>query len=99
MSQTTSTTDLAALRTRIDDIDARIIALLGKRFEATKQIGLIKARLDVPAIDAEREVALRKRYADLATQHELDAQLVQTLFRIVIDEVVVNHKMLVNSTG
>jgi chorismate mutase len=60
----------------------------------------------VPIFKTEQQEATRcathifikqKRYADLAIQHPLDEDLVQTIFRTVIDEVIKNHQVLENN--
>jgi monofunctional chorismate mutase len=99
MSQALAQNDLSALRTRIDTLDADIIALLGKRFEATHKVGLMKAKFDLAAVDPERETEQRLRYTNLARQHGLSEALVQTIFKTVIAEVVANHQAVGKHAG
>jgi monofunctional chorismate mutase len=98
MSQALAHNKLSALRARIDSIDADIIALLGKRFEATNQVGLMKAKFELSAVDHERENAQRLRYTNLARQYGLSDELVQAIFKTVIAEVVANHQVVAKNS-
>lgn len=83
-----------SLRVRIDEIDEQLIALLGRRFVITNEVGQIKATRAIAAVDPDREDAQRKEYARLAASYGVDEALVQAVFRRVIDEVVSNHRAL-----
>lgn len=47
-------------RKEIDSIDGEIIALLNRRANASKEIGIIKAKAGLPIIDLERESEVLK---------------------------------------
>lgn len=83
-----------SLRVRIDEIDEQLIALLGRRFVITNEVGQIKANGGIAAVDPDREDAQRKEYARLAASYGVGDTLVQAIFRSVIDEVVSNHRAL-----
>ena len=85
---------LNTLRAEIDALDEAVIRLLGQRFVATQQVGQLKASQQLDAVDPAREARQAERYAALAQQHGLSVDLVQRLFRVVIDEVVANHRAL-----
>jgi len=85
-------TRLLALRSEVDDIDAQVIALLGRRFGVTRDIGGLKARAGLSAVDSDREARQVARYRMLASEADLDPDLVVALFRRVIDEVVKEHR-------
>ena len=87
-------TALAALRTEIDTIDEEIIQLLARRFNATEQVGELKAQHQLTAVDPEREAAQAHRYRMLADAHQLNPVLVMSLFAAVIQEVVANDQKL-----
>lgn len=53
--------NLDEYRNEIDAIDSEIIALLSRRAEASKNIGLIKAKAGLPIIDRVREVEIQRR--------------------------------------
>lgn len=84
--------DLLALRAEIDRIDARLAELLGARFRATAQVGRLKARFALDAVDPVREAQQAQRYDALAAEHGLGPAFTQRLFRCIIDEVVANHR-------
>jgi chorismate mutase len=83
---------LLELHSHIDEIDADIITLLARRFAETNKVGLLKASAGITAVDAQREEIQMLRYANLATKHDLNEILVQTIFRAVISEAVCNHR-------
>jgi len=85
---------LNTLRAEIDTLDEALIQLLAQRFVATEKVGLLKATQQLDAVDPAREARQAERYAALAQQHGLSVDLVQRLFRVVIDEVVANHRAL-----
>ncbi|WP_294772500.1 chorismate mutase [uncultured Rhodoferax sp.] len=93
MSSSHPPAELLQLRTRINDIDAQILALLAQRFEVTAEVGALKARSGLTAVDPAREESQRIRYANLAARHGLSEELVQGVFQAVIAEVVSRHKV------
>lgn len=94
MTMTAPDAELTALRARIDELDAQVIAHLAARFAATQRVGELKAAHQWPSVDAQREHQQAARYAELARAHGLDPALVQRIFRAVIDEVVQNHRQI-----
>lgn len=97
MSASTNANNLDELRSLVDEIDAEIIGLLAKRFAATDKIGAFKARAGIAAVDPEREERQRVRYTNLASKYDLSETLIQTIFRVVISEVVANHTALASN--
>lgn len=85
---------LLALRSEIDTIDAQIVELLARRFDITNQVGVLKARNKLNAIDPEREAQQAQHYVALAGEFGVKPALVQQLFRGIIDEVVSNHRAI-----
>ena len=49
--------ELAEARATIDNIDAALVHILAERFRCTQRVGHIKARLDLPPADPDREPA------------------------------------------
>lgn len=86
--------ELLKLRSHIDDLDARIIELLSQRFITTGKVGELKAKAGIEAVDAAREVDQRECYADLANRYDLNESLVESIFQLVIADVVANHTKL-----
>ena len=61
--------ELAEARDRIDDIDREIVELLAARFELTHQVGILKVKEALEALDESRQAEklslLRKLCAEL----------------------------------
>lgn len=53
--------NLDEYRKEIDSIDAEIIALLNRRAEAARNIGLVKSRAGLPILDRTREIEILER--------------------------------------
>ena len=84
--------ELSDLRRRIDEADERLVTVLAERFSVTRQVGEIKARLGMPAIDAQREAEVDAKVRRLAKEHGLSDDLVSDVLRAVIDRVVAEHR-------
>ena len=63
---------LAVYRDTIDNLDAALVHLLAERFRCTQQVGLLKASLDLPPADPEREQQQVARLRALAEESGLD---------------------------
>ena len=59
--------ELAEARATIDNIDAALVHILAERFRCTQRVGHIKARLDLPPADPDREARQVERLRTLAT--------------------------------
>ena len=81
------TAELHALRTQIDAIDEKIVG-----FAITAEVGKLKARDALNPVDPNREAEQAERFRQLAAQHGLNPELVAAVFRVLIDEVVRNHR-------
>ena len=88
--------NLTAMRIEIDEIDHQIIELLGQRFELTERVGIYKAEHALPAADSEREQKQYLNYRQLAELQGISGELVTTIFKGIIDEVILRHKRLIN---
>jgi chorismate mutase len=47
--------DIADWRKKIDDVDRKLVALIGERAEAARQIGLLKRETKLPIYEPDRE--------------------------------------------
>ncbi|MFT3800289.1 MAG: chorismate mutase [Burkholderiaceae bacterium] len=83
---------LQDLRSEIDHIDEEIVHLLVRRFAVTRQVGKLKAREALPAVDLRREAAQKLKYEQLAAVNGLSPTMVAAIFRLVIEEVVREHR-------
>lgn len=90
---------LAELRASIDRIDHQIVDLLASRFAATEQVGKLKVAEGLAAVDKAREIQQQEQYRQLAIANGLNPDLVLHIFRLVIDEVVANHRKVAQVAG
>jgi chorismate mutase len=86
--------ELEQLRCEIDSLDARIVALIAERFTCTGKVGQLKSAHQLPAVDAAREAWQMARFEELANADGISPALVQQIFRLIVDEVVDQHKRL-----
>jgi chorismate mutase len=84
--------ELQRLRDSIDNIDAALIYLLAERFKCTKQVGALKARIDLPSGDPAREAAQIERLRKLAEGAHLDPEFAEKFLAFIIKEVIRHHE-------
>lgn len=80
------------LRCQIDEIDERIIDLVAQRFTLTREVGRVKIEQKLDPVDVTREESQLRRFRDLARQQTLNPELIAAIYRLIIDEVVRNHR-------
>jgi chorismate mutase/prephenate dehydratase len=81
-----TTQDLAALRKSLDDIDAVLVSALGERARLARQIARVKADVDGPVRDADRETALLQHRSSFGERLGLDPAFVRRIFREILDD-------------
>ena len=91
--------DLNDLRESLDTIDHALICLLAERFRITQKIGRYKSEHGLPAVDEAREKVQFARIERLARDHELNPEFAAKMLRLIIDEVVENHKAMREAEG
>lgn len=72
-------------RSEIEEIDDEIIRLIDKRIGISKKIFEAKRSERKPIIDPERESLVLRKAMDLATELNLDAGAIKTIFEILIN--------------
>lgn len=80
-AQEGSTTDLAALRTEIDDLDAEILRLVQRRTAVSQAIGVARRAAGGPRVVHGREMAVLDRYRELGAEGHALAMLLLRLGR------------------
>lgn len=80
------------LRASIDNLDAAIIHLLAERFKCTQQVGRLKAKYGLEAVDPQRETSQISRLRRLAEEARLDPEFAETFLTFIINEVVRHHR-------
>ncbi|WP_271553984.1 chorismate mutase [Bradyrhizobium sp. CCBAU 45394] len=91
--------ELEALRSSIDNLDAALIHILAERFRCTRQVGELKARLQLPAADPAREEKQIERLRALATASNLDPDFAQKFLAFIIKEVIRHHDAVREQSG
>ena len=71
-------------RREIEEIDEKIIRLIDKRIGISKKIFEAKRSEGKPISDPERESLVLRKAMDLATELNLDAGAIKTIFEILI---------------
>ena len=84
---------LAGYRSSIDNIDAALMLLLAERFRITKQVGVHKASVGLPAADPEREQEQISRLGELAASASLEPSFSEKFLRLVFAEVRREHEL------
>ncbi len=77
--------DLEEIRTRIDDVDRRLMSLLAERAALVGEVVHYKRAHHMPVVDRAREDRMLERIADLATAHGVDPRVAQQVLRTIID--------------
>lgn len=84
---------LAGHRSSIDNIDAAVVLLLAERFKITRQVGVHKASIGLPAADPEREKEQIARLGQVAASASLDPAFSERFLRLVFAEVKRQHEL------
>ncbi len=85
MSAVTSELDLQEIRRRIDDVDAKILALFAERVELVLEVGRYKRERNLAVYDPDRERKVLERLTELAPAG-LSPQVIRRVFERIIDE-------------
>jgi chorismate mutase len=85
---------LGRYRQSIDNIDAALVFMLAERFKITQSVGELKAQMDLPPADPQREERQIERLRQLARDADLDPEFSEKFLRFVIDEVIRHHERL-----
>ena len=85
---------LAGYRQSIDNIDAALIHMLAERFRCTKEVGVLKAKYNLPPADPAREEYQIDRLRHLAKDANLDPDFAEKFLNFVIKEVIRNHEQI-----
>ena len=85
---------LAVYRDTIDNLDAALVHLLAERFRCTQMVGHLKAELDLPPSDPERERRQVARLRALAAGSGLDPVFAEKFFAFIVAEVIRHHEAI-----
>ncbi len=90
---------LSSYRQSIDNIDAALVHMLAERFRCTKEVGLLKAKYDLPPADPAREEYQIERLRLLAKDAHLDPDFAEKFLNFVIKEVIRHHEAIAAEQG
>ncbi|MBB3611851.1 chorismate mutase [Rhizobium sp. BK602] len=85
---------LGKYRQSIDNIDAALVHMLAERFRCTKEVGVLKAKYDLPPADPAREEFQIERLRRLAKDAHLDPDFAEKFLNFVITEVIRHHEQI-----
>ena len=91
--------ELAALRASIDNLDSALVCLLAERFKITQRVGELKAELELPPADPQREAQQIERLRRLADEANLDPEFAEKFLTFIVSEVVRHHERIARSAG
>ena len=80
-----SSMDLDEIRTGIDDVDRRLVALLAERAKLVGEVVHYKRANHMKVVDRAREERMLERIGNLATEAGLDPRVAQQVLRTIID--------------
>jgi chorismate mutase len=92
-------TQLAGYRQSIDNIDAALVHMLAERFRCTKEVGVLKAKYNLPPADPSREEYQIERLRRLAKDANLDPDFAEKFLNFVINEVIRHHEQIAADLG
>ncbi|OFJ80045.1 MULTISPECIES: chorismate mutase [Rothia] len=88
--------ELFAMRRSIDNFDAALVHILAERFQATKRVGILKAKHNLPAGDPGREEVQIARLRAMAKESSLDPEFAEKFLNFIISEVIRHHVRIAN---
>ena len=86
--------NLEELRIEVDNANKDIIKAISKRFLATRKIGELKAKSNLSSVDKNRENIVIENVRLMAKENNLDEDMMERIFRIIMTEVVKEHNKI-----
>ena len=88
--------NLEELRIEIDKCNDNIIKALEKRFYFTREIGKLKKENNLSSYDKNRENKVINNVRLLAKSSNLSEDMIENIFRIIMEQVIKEHEELKN---
>ena len=88
--------NLEELRIEIDKCNDNIIKALEKRFYFTREIGKLKKENNLSSYDKNREDKVINNVRLLAKNSDLSEDMVENIFKIIMEQVIKEHEELKN---
>ena len=80
-------------RESIDRLDAILVYTLGERFKLTQEVGILKAKYNLPPSDMAREERQVARLDKLSKCADLDPEFTKKFLNFIIREVIQHHQI------
>ena len=77
---------LAGFRKELNEIDASLIELLGRRFKIIRDVGAYKKGANIPMMQSKRVDEVKDRCARMGEEYDLDGAFIRSLYALIIDE-------------
>ena len=76
--------ELARFRSRIEEIDRRLVSILAERVALGKETAGLKRAAGLPILDPQREAEVIRRAVETAREHDLPIEAVREIFWQVV---------------
>ena len=86
--------NLDTLRKEIEEIDAEIAQLIGRRLKAAEKVAEAKMDMNLPIVNPEVEKRVEQRYRDNASRLGISEDSMARIARILIDEAVERERRI-----
>lgn len=77
---------LTEFRKELNEIDASLIELLGRRFKIIRDVGIYKKEANIPMMQSKRVDEVKDRCARMGEEYDLDGDFIRNLYTLIIDE-------------
>jgi chorismate mutase len=77
---------LEDFRREIDQVDAALLAALGRRLRICAEVAVFKRANNIPMMQPSRVEAVKNRVAGMAEEHGLRPEFVRELYGLIIGE-------------
>ena len=88
--------NLEELRIEIDKCNNEIIEAIKKRFYITREIGRLKKENNLSSYDKNRENKVINNVRMMAKNNNLNEDMVENIFKIIMEQVIKEHEELKN---
>lgn len=88
--------NLEELRIEIDKCNNEIIEAIKKRFYITREIGRLKKENNLSSYDKNRENKVINNVRMMAKNSNLNEDMIENIFKIIMEQVIKEHEELKN---
>lgn len=88
---------LAKLRTKIDDIDEKLIEIIGKRMQIAEEVGTLKKDKNVAILQAQRWQEILDRLVVIGQEKGLSQEFISHFFKAIHQESIYHQEKIINT--